>query len=71
MKTYENVKYDVNARIKIKKPRFFPCLVIWRRLDNLQIKQTSNHILNAVKYCVKTATSRYDTVKLTSDSYQF
>ena len=23
MKTYENVKYDVNARIKIKKPRFF------------------------------------------------
>ena len=22
----------------------FPCLVIWRRLDNLQIKQTSNQI---------------------------
>ena len=32
----------------------FPCLVIWRRLDNVQIKQTSNHIRNAVKYCVKT-----------------
>ena len=32
----------------------FPCLVIWRRLDNLQIKQTSNQILNAVKYCGKT-----------------
>ena len=23
MKTYENVKCDVNVRIKIKKPRFF------------------------------------------------
>ena len=32
----------------------FPCLVIWRRLDNVQIKETSNHIRNAVKYCVKT-----------------
>ena len=32
----------------------FPCFVIWRRLDNVQIKQTSNHIRNAVKYCVKT-----------------
>ena len=32
----------------------FPCLVIWRRLDNVQIKQTPNHIRNAVKYCVKT-----------------
>ena len=31
----------------------FPRLVIWRRLDNVQIKQTSNHIRNAVKYCVK------------------
>ena len=32
----------------------FAYLVIWRRLDNVQIKQTSNHIGNAVKYCVKT-----------------
>ena len=32
----------------------FPCLVIWRRLDNMQIKQTSDHFRNAVKYCVKT-----------------
>ena len=32
----------------------FPCLVIWRRLDSVKIKQTSNHIRNAVKYCVKT-----------------
>ena len=32
----------------------FPCLVIWRRLDNVQIKQTPNHIRNAAKYCVKT-----------------
>ena len=32
----------------------FPCLVIWCRLDNVQIKQTSNRIRNAVKYCVKT-----------------
>ena len=47
-------KMDVNVRIKIKKPSSFPCLVIWRRLDNVQIKQTSNHIRNAVKYCVKT-----------------
>ena len=52
MKTYENVKCDVNVRIKIKKS--FPCLVIWRRLDNVQIKQTSNDIRDAVKYCVKT-----------------
>ena len=22
----------------------FPCLVIWRRLDNVKIKQTSDHI---------------------------
>ena len=54
MKTYENIKCDVNVRIKIKKPSLFPCLVILRRFDNVQIKQTSNHIRNAVKYCVKT-----------------
>ena len=54
MKAYENVKCDVNVRIKFKKPRFLPCLVIWRRLANVQIKQTSNYIRNAVKYCVET-----------------
>ena len=32
----------------------FVWLVIWRRLDNVQIKQTSNHIRNAVKHCSKT-----------------
>ena len=32
----------------------FACLVTWRRLENVQIKQTSNHIRNTVKYCVKT-----------------
>ena len=32
----------------------FSCLVIWRRLDNVQIKQTSKHIRNAVNNCVKT-----------------
>ena len=53
MKTYENVKCDVNVRIDQETPSF-PCLVIWRRLDNVQIKLTSNHIRNAVKYCVKT-----------------
>ena len=52
--TDENVKCDVNVRIKIKNPHFFHVLVIWRRLDNVQSKQTSNHIRNAVKYCVKT-----------------
>ena len=64
MKTYENVKCDVNVRIKIKKPRLFPCLVIRRRLDNVQITQTSNHIRNADKYCVKHATcmARYTMV---------
>ena len=52
MKTYENVKYDVNVRIKIKKPRLSH---VWLfGVDNVQIKQTSNHIRNAVKYCVKT-----------------
>ena len=54
MKTYENVKCDVNVRFKIKIRPSFPRLVIWRRLDNVQIKQTSNHIRNTVKYCVKT-----------------
>ena len=54
MKRYENVKCDVNVRIKIKTPRLLHVKVIWRRLDNVQIKQTSNHIRNAVKYCVKT-----------------
>ena len=39
---------------KDKETLSFPCLVIWRRLDNLQIKQTSNKIRNAVKLCVKT-----------------
>ena len=33
---------------------YFPCLVIFGRLDNVQIKQTSYHIRNAVKCCVKT-----------------
>ena len=51
MKTYENVKCDVNVRIKIKKPCLFH---VWRQLDNVQIIQSSNHIQNAVKYCVKT-----------------
>ena len=54
MKTYESEKCDVNVRIKIKKPRLLHVLVIWRRLDIVQIKQTFNHIRNAVKYCVKT-----------------
>ena len=40
-------------QIKYQETPSFPCLVIWR-LDNVQIKQTSNHIRNAVKYCVKT-----------------
>ena len=30
----------------------FACLVTWRRLDNVQIKQTSKHICKTVKYCV-------------------
>ena len=29
------------------------CLVTWHRLENVQLKQTPNHIRNAVKYCVK------------------
>ena len=65
MKTYENVKYDASVRIKIKKPRFVHVLVIWRRLDNVQIQQTSNHTRNAVKYCVKI---RYLNIKIHSGS---
>ena len=38
---------------KDQEPPSFPCLVTWRRLDYVQIKQTSNHIRNAVKYYVK------------------
>ena len=53
MKTYENVKCDVNVRIKIKKLRLFH-VWLFGVDDNVQIKQTSNHIRNAVKYCVKT-----------------
>ena len=53
MKTYENIKCDVNQNKDQESPSF-PCLVIWRQLDNVQIKQTSNLIRNAVKYCVKT-----------------
>ena len=49
----ENVKYDVNVRIKIKETPSFPCLVILRRLDNVQVKQTWNHIRNVAKFCVK------------------
>ena len=30
------------------------CLVTRRRLDNVQIKQTSYHFRNTIKYCVKT-----------------
>ena len=33
----------------------FTCLVKWGRMDNVQIKLTFYHILNAVKYCVKQA----------------
>ena len=40
--------------LKDQETPIFPCLVIWRRLDNVQIKQTSNHTRNAVKFCVKT-----------------
>ena len=54
MKTHGNVKCDVYVWIEIKKSRFFSFLVIWRRLDNVKIKQTSNHIRNAVKYYVQT-----------------
>ena len=32
----------------------FACLVTWRRLDNVQIKQTSYHIRNTVKSCFET-----------------
>ena len=39
---------------KTQETLYFACLVIWPRLDNVQIKQTSNHIRTAVKYCVKT-----------------
>ena len=52
MKSYENVKCDVNIRIKIKNRLFHAWLFGFD--DIVQIKQTSNHIRNAVKYCVKT-----------------
>ena len=39
-------RYRLN---KDQETPIFSCLVIWRRLDNVQIKQTSNHIRNAVK----------------------
>ena len=56
---YQNVILTLHFTLqdeqnKDKETRSFPCSFIWRRLDNVQIKQTSNHIRNAVKYCVKT-----------------
>ena len=55
---YQNViltqHFTLQDENKDQETPSFPCLVIWRRLDNVQIKQTSNHICNAVKYCVKT-----------------
>ena len=51
MKIYENLKSYVNVRSKIKKSRLS---LTWRRRDNVQIKQTSYHIRNKVKYRVKT-----------------
>ena len=49
MKTCENVKIWRKRQNKDQEAPSFACLVIWRRLDNLQIKQTSNQIRNAVK----------------------
>ena len=40
-------------RIEDQEISSFACFVTWRRLDNVQIKQTSYHIRNTVKYCVK------------------
>ena len=53
MKTYENVKCDVNVRIKIKKPPLFQVWLFGVDLTMCKFKKTSNHIRNAVKYYVK------------------
>ena len=53
----ENIWKRKMWRLRQKKDQetpSFQCLAIWRRLENVQIKQTSNHIRNDVKYCVKT-----------------
>ena len=42
-------------QIEYQETSSFACLVIWRRLDDVQMKQTSYHIRNTVKYCVKTS----------------
>ena len=50
----ETQKNNFQFLNKAQETPSFSCFVIWRRLDNVQIKQTSNHIRNAVKICVKT-----------------
>ena len=50
----ETQKNNFQFLNKDKEIPSFPCLVIRRRLVNVQIKQTSNHIRNTVKFCVKT-----------------
>ena len=41
-------------QIKDQETKSFAWLVTWRRLNNVQIKQTFYHIHNTVKYCIKT-----------------
>ena len=50
---FENVKCDVNVRLKIKKPRLLPA---WLHGVDLTMCKSSNRpiICNTVKYCVKT-----------------
>ena len=53
MKTYENVKCDVNVRSKIKKPRLLPATL--HGVDLTICKLCKRPIIFAiVKYCVKT-----------------
>ena len=49
----ENVKCD-KRKIEDLETSSFACLVTGRRLNNVQIKQTSYHFRNTDEYCVKT-----------------
>ena len=54
MKTYVKRKMWRERQMEDQEISSFACLVTWRRLDNVQIKQQSCHIRSTVKYCVQT-----------------
>lgn len=55
MKTYQKRKIRRERRCGDKETQSFAWLVMWRRLDNVQIREASKHAQIPVEYCVKTS----------------